>query len=113
MDDLYCEEHRVRKVSCQECGQQMVVRCLWSHLKTQHDIYMLSTLPANAVCPVEPRRLAAVVDAKEDKYRCPVTGCPQGEEGRGYKTPFNLRWHFRYQHPANKVVIGGKCFPHC
>ena len=39
MGDLYREERRGRKVSCQECGQMMAVGSLRSHLETQHDVY--------------------------------------------------------------------------
>ena len=69
----------------------MAVGSLWSHLKTQHNVYALFMLPADAAPPVVPRQLAAVYDVKEGKYRCPVPGFLQGEEGRGCKTPFNLR----------------------
>ena len=83
MRDLFREERRGRKVSCQECGQQMAVGSLRSHLETQHDVYTSFALPAGATPPVAPRRLAATYGVGEGKYRCPVPGCPQGQEGRG------------------------------
>ena len=113
MGDLFREERRGRKVSCQECGQKMVVGSLRSHLETQHDVYTSFALPADAAPPVAPRRLAATYNVGEGKYRCPVPGCPQGQEGRGCKTPFNLRWHFGYRHPTDEVVVGGECLPRC
>ena len=91
MGDLYRKERRVRKVSWQECGQGMVVGSLRSHLETQHGVYTLFVLPADAAPPVAPRHLAAIFDVTEEKYRCPVPGCLQVQEGRGCKTPFNLR----------------------
>ena len=49
----------------------------------------------------------------EGKFRCPVPECPQGREGHGCKAPFNLRWHFVFRHPRDKVVIRGECLPRC
>ena len=89
----------------------MAVGSLRSHLETQHDVYTLFALHADATPPVAPRRLAATYGIGEGKYRCPVPGCPQGQEGRGCKTPFNLRWHFEYRHPTDEVVVGGECLP--
>ena len=100
-------------MSCQECGQMMAVGSLRSHLETQHDVYTSFALPVDTTPPVAPRRLAATYDVGEGKYRCPVPGCPQGQEGRGCKTPFNLRWHFGYRHPTDEVVVGGECLPRC
>ena len=56
-----------------------------------------------------PRRLTAVREVDNGKYRCPVTGCPKGKEGKECAIPFTLRWHFGYRHPTDKVVIGGEC----
>ena len=70
-------------------------------------------VPCACAPPVTPRRLAATYNVGEGKYRCPVPGCPQGQEGRGCKTPFNLRWHFGYRHPTDEVVVGGECLPRC
>ena len=49
----------------------------------------------------------------EGTFRCPVPGCPQGQEGAGCKTSFNLRYHFAYRHPADTVVVRGECPPKC
>ena len=37
---------------CQECGAEMVVGSLQSHLKTQHDIYMSCVLQATDTVPL-------------------------------------------------------------
>jgi hypothetical protein len=114
MDDLYQEEQRGRKVSCQEYRADMTWGggSLWSPLETQPDIYTLFALRAtDASTPAAPRRLTAV--NWEGKYRCPMTGFSQGEEGRGCSTPFNLRWHFEYRHIHDEVVIGGQFLPCC
>ena len=113
MSNLYREERRGRRVSCPECGKGMAVGSLRSHLETQHDVYTSFALPTDAAPPAAPRRLEAAYDLMEGKYRCPVPGCPQGTEGRGCRTPFNLQWHFRYRHPRNEVVIRGQCLPQC
>ena len=81
MGDLSREERRGYKVSCQECGQWMVAGSLRSHLETQHDVYTSFALPADAAPPVAPQRLAATFDIEEGKYRCPMPGCLQGQEG--------------------------------
>jgi hypothetical protein len=91
----------------------MAVGSLRSHLETQHSVYTSLALPADAAPPVVPRRLTAVYDVEEGKYRCPVPGCTQGAEGRGCNTPFNLRWHSGYRHPRDEVVIGGQCLSRC
>ena len=52
MGELYREERRGRKVSCQECRQRMTTGSLWSHIKTQHSVYTLFALPADAAPPV-------------------------------------------------------------
>ena len=85
MGDLYREERRGQKVSCQECGQQMAVGSLRSHLETQHDVYTSFALPADAAPPVAPRQLAVTYGIVEGKYRCPMSGCLQGQEERGCK----------------------------
>ena len=87
MGDLYREERHRRKVSCQECGHRMAVRSLWSHLETQHDIFTPFALPADAAPSVAPQRLAANLDIKESKYRCPKPGCSQDRRGGGAGPP--------------------------
>ena len=47
MGDLFREERRWRKVSCQECGQKMAVGSLRSHLETQHNVYTSFALPTD------------------------------------------------------------------
>ena len=42
-----------------------------------------------------------------------MPGCLQGQEGKGCRTPFNLRWHFGYRHPADEVIVNGECLPRC
>ena len=91
----------------------MVMGSLQSHLETQHDVYTTFALPADAAPPVAPRHLAATYDVEEGKYRCPIPGCPQGQEGWGCKTSFNLQWHFGYRHPTDEVAVGGECLPRC
>jgi hypothetical protein len=111
---LYREERRGRKVSCQECGQRLAVGSLRSHLETQHDVYTSYALRAtDAAPPTAPRRLTAKYFIADSKYRSPAPGCPQEEEGRGCKTPFNLRFNFGYRHPRDEVIIGGECMPRC
>ena len=56
------------------------------------------------------RRVARFLP-KEGTFRCPVPGCPQGQEGAGCKTSFNLRYHFAYRHPADTVVVRGEAPP--
>ena len=84
-----------------------------SHFETQHGVYTLVALPADAAQTVMSRQLAAVFDVEEGKYRCPMLDFPQGGEGWGCKIPFNLRWHPGSRHPADKVVVGSECFPRC
>ena len=93
MDNIYREEQRGRKVTCQECRMDLAVGSLRSHLETHHNVYTLFALrTTNTAPPVAPRHLMAV--KWEYKYWYLVPGCPHGAEGRGCTTPFNLRWHF-------------------
>ena len=49
----------------------------------------------------------------DGNYRCSVPNCPQGQEGAGCKTTFNLCYHFAYRHPVGKVLVSGVCLPKC
>ena len=49
----------------------------------------------------------------EGNFCCPAPKCPQGREGYGCKAPFNLRWHFSFRHPLDKIFIRGECLPRC
>ena len=102
MSNVYWEERRGRKVTCQECGVEITVGSLWSHLEALHSVYTSFVIHADAAPPVAPRQLPVVFNIREGKYRCPVRGCPQGAKGQGCKTPCNLRWDFGYRHPAMK-----------
>ena len=65
----------------------MAVGSLWSHLKTQHDIYTSFATSLDAAPPVAPRRLTSTYNIKEGKYRCTIPGCLQGHEGGDAKHP--------------------------
>ena len=114
MDDVYRAEKTGRRVECHICQSSLAVGSLRSHLSTQHDEYQCFVVKDSQEGPLlPPRRLTAAFFHEEGKFRCPVPACPQGHEGRGCKTPFNLRWHFAYRHPRDKVVIRGECLPRC
>ena len=59
MGNIYCKERHGRTVRCLECGHQMAVWSLWSHLETQHDVYTSCALPLDATPSVALWRLMA------------------------------------------------------
>ena len=71
----------------------MAVESLWSHLEPQHDTFTLFAHPSYAAPPVTLQRLVTAHNHLEDRYRCPLLSCPQGEVGRVCATPFNLKWY--------------------
>ena len=114
MGDVFRAEKTGRRVECHICRSSLAVGSLRSHLSTQHDEYQCFVVKDSQEGPLlPPRRLTAAFFHEEGKFRRSVPACPQGHEGRGCKTPFNLRWHFAYHHPRDKVVIRGECLPRC
>ena len=80
----------------------------------QASIVTVTVVKDSQAAPLPPpRRYTASFFPAEGKFRCPVPECPQGRKGYGCKTPFNLRWHFAFRHPRDKVVIRGECLPRC
>ena len=70
MSDLYLDGRRGRKVTCQECGLDMAMGFLRSHLETQHDVYTSFALRAtDAAPPAAPRRLLAIFNVEEGTSR--------------------------------------------
>ena len=49
----------------------------------------------------------------ENLYRCPVSDCPQGRDGRGTRDSWDMRRHFAYRHRGHKVAVAGECFRRC
>lgn len=74
------------------CQEEMVVGSLTSHLVTQHDFYQCFVAPgADQEGSGNETTWTASFFPAEGNYRCPVPNCPQGQEGAGCKTSFNLR----------------------
>ena len=114
MDEEFRAEKTGRRVNCHICRSSLAVGSLRSHLSTQHDVYQCFVVNDSQKGPLpSPRRLTASSFPTEGKLRCPVPSCPQGREGHGCVTPFNLRWHFSYRHQRHNVVIRGECFSRC
>ena len=76
-----------------------------------HQCFVVKDSQAAPLPP--PRRYTTFFFPAEGKFRCPVPECSQGRKGYGCKAPFNLRGHFAFRHPRDKVVIRGECLPRC
>ena len=114
MDEEFRAEKTGRRVNCHICRSSLAVGSLRSHLATQHNVYQCFVVKGSQEWPLPPpRRMTASFFPEKWKFRCPAPACPQGQEGHGCKTPFNLRWHFAFRHPLDKVVIRGKYLPRC
>ena len=84
--NLYQEKRYDRQVSCQECGKRLTAGSIWSHLETQHEIYLVFALHVDDIPSVALRRLVAVQQILGVEYRCPIPGCLQGEKRDGGAT---------------------------
>ena len=114
MLDLHRAERKERRVECPTCGKSLAVGSLRGHLASQHDQYQCFLSPvAQGEGGGDPICWEAVHYPAEGAYRCPVPDCPQGREGAGCKTPFNMRYHFAFRHPADLVAVRGYCPPKC
>ena len=97
-----------RRVQCPKCRKTLKAGSLRSHLETQHDTYEVLAPPEGAE-QAPPARHSVWKEASQAGYKCPVPGCPAGRQ----RDAFNLRMHFRYRHPRDKVVVDGTCCPRC
>ena len=112
MSNHHREEKKGRKVNCHICRKELAVGSLAGHLASQYDTYQCFLSPGAAKgAPKRGQRYEALFYPEEGTFWCPVPGCPQGLEGKGCRTSFNLRWHFVYCHPADKVAVWSKCLP--
>ena len=78
LGDLYQES--------QECGKRLAAGSIWSHLETQHEIYLVCALYVDDIPSVVLRCLVTVQKNMGVKYRCPIPGCLQGEKRDGGAT---------------------------
>ena len=114
MDQEYRAMKTGRRVSCTICNASLAVGSLRSHLVTQHDVHQCFVVKDSEAAPLPPPwRYIADYYPADGKFRCPVPECPQGDEGYGCTTSFNLRWHFAFRHPRDQVEVKGKCLPRC
>ena len=92
----------------------MAVESIWSHLKSQHEVYLSCVVHVTDTVPLtEPSSFVAVCDSLKGKYWCPVPEYPQWGKVWGCKILFNIPWHFGYQCASNEVVIGMQWLLHC
>ena len=114
MDQEYREMKSGRRVTCTICNVSLAVGSLRSHLVSQHDVHQSFNIKGSEAAPLKPPwRYVADFFPADGKFRCPVRECPQGDEGYGCTTSFNLRWHFTFRHPRDVVEVQGECLPRC
>ena len=104
MVDAFQTKKSERKVTCPSCPTILAAGSLRSHHATQHNVYqcfIIKELQQGSL--LTPTRYASTLAMEDGKWRYPVPDCPQGREGHGCDTSFNLRWHFTYQPPARQV----------